>query len=643
MYEIQPDDENLDGLRRAFIPSGTQRGVAYRITRRIGQGGMAVVMLSERSSDAGTSPAVLKILKPEFVLDAGDDARLVFQKEATSLHQLNQRVPPSPHVVQLLDHGEIEVRFKGRPVLLGWLGLEHVHGGAEGTTLEQRVKRSIERTKSAFDPLRAADAIRCIGRGLSAVHSVGVIHRDVKPNNVLCTGFGAQELMKIADFGLARPAGIAATFGGAVVGTLGYAPPEQLLGDMAGTRPSSDVFGFAAVIFHLLTGDEYFTISSVGQGIRVIQMPARRRIADGTRVCPAIKQNPAACEIIDRALARATDLDPAVRQQTPDELTTQVLEALYSLPALQSTTVNRLPQANRTQGQRWSWQWRHRPWPDRVVESASWSAEGRCLATTTHGLAYWNGTDWRHDIAPGEIGFRGVERQSASSWLVTRGNKLYRYGEDGLREVAGAGVSSLQFERASGSLDDLLVLAGSSSGNCSLTGLGPSGWLRTVPLPDVAAINSLTRLSPTSWLVAGRLRSNVGLIARYRPLDGVLTPLSVPHTGAFFHASADVERGTFVVVGTDGWLVFDNGDQLGSERLSIQPSSAIIDTDGTFWIGGAGAVLRRLPDTPAISESAWQASDAAPTVGMLADSGLVLCVTADGAVLEGHVREPESA
>ncbi len=180
MHELHADDADLDGLLRAVVSSSADPNISYSILRRIGSGAMAVVMLAERRSATGTSPIVLKILTPSFVLEAGNAADLVFQKEATALAQLSQRVPRTPNVVHLLDHGALPIRFQDRPLSLSWLALELVHGGSEGTTLDQRVTRSIERTGAAFDPLRAADAIRSIGLGLSAVHSVGVIHRDMK-------------------------------------------------------------------------------------------------------------------------------------------------------------------------------------------------------------------------------------------------------------------------------------------------------------------------------------------------------------------------------------------------------------------------------------------------------------------------------
>ena len=116
-----------------------------------------------------------------------------------------------------------------------------MHGGVEGTTLEDRVTGSIERTGVAFDAARAAHALKCLAAGLTAIHGVGVVHRDLTPGNVLCCGFGEAEILKISDFGIARPQGLTATFGGIPVGTLGYAAPEQCLPDSKGTGPFTGI------------------------------------------------------------------------------------------------------------------------------------------------------------------------------------------------------------------------------------------------------------------------------------------------------------------------------------------------------------------------------------------------------------------
>src|SRR5262249_43388963 len=131
----------------------------------------------------------------------------------------------TPFVVRFIDTGTYPIVSNGVTVEVPWVVVEYVHGGVEGTTLSERVEQSIQSTGAAFDPARAGHAIECLASGLAAVHEVGVIHRDIKPDNVLCCGSGDGEIFKLADFGVARPAGIA-TFTGAIVGTPGFVAPE---------------------------------------------------------------------------------------------------------------------------------------------------------------------------------------------------------------------------------------------------------------------------------------------------------------------------------------------------------------------------------------------------------------------------------
>jgi eukaryotic-like serine/threonine-protein kinase len=89
-------------------------------------------------------------------------------------------------------------------------------------SLWDRIRYSVHATGYAFDPERAAHAIDCLALGLDAMHEIGVINRDIKPASVLWCGFGEDEIFKLADFGLARPAETHATFGGTCVGTPGF-------------------------------------------------------------------------------------------------------------------------------------------------------------------------------------------------------------------------------------------------------------------------------------------------------------------------------------------------------------------------------------------------------------------------------------
>ncbi len=209
MISLDVDDDALGAMEGATVASQFDAGVAYRLERVLGVGGMGVAFFAMRVAPDGESSVVMKLVKPSVVRASGQAATLLVSKEAVALGRLNERVPATPFVVRLIDTGTVDTLVGGQPVTLPWLAVEYVHGGPEGTTLEERVKFSVRYSQAAFDPERAVAAVEALGAGLAAIHEVGVIHRDLTPGNVLCCGAGEDEIFKIADFGIARPSGMA--------------------------------------------------------------------------------------------------------------------------------------------------------------------------------------------------------------------------------------------------------------------------------------------------------------------------------------------------------------------------------------------------------------------------------------------------
>jgi serine/threonine protein kinase len=244
---------------------------------------------------------------------------MIVQKEAVALGRLNERVPPTPFVVRLVDTGAAPMGGVDRQPT-PWLAVEYVHGGIEGTTLEDRIAYGIERTGFAFEANRAAHLVRCLAAGMLAIHGVGVIHRDLTPGNILCCGFGEAEIFKISDFGIARPQGLNATFGGVPVGTVGYAAPEQTMPDAVGVGSYTDVFSLACVIYFALTGEHYFNANTPIQAMTLMRDKKRRSILEARHLAPELRQRAEACRGIDQLLARATSIEPDRRPQEGQEL-----------------------------------------------------------------------------------------------------------------------------------------------------------------------------------------------------------------------------------------------------------------------------------------------------------------------------------
>jgi len=259
---VDDDLRSLIGVTVDASPTpGAAPGVAkvrFRLDHPLGEGGTGVAFLAMRITEEGDSPHVVKVFRPMLLLKAPEIAEVSRRKEHTAMRRLNERVPPSPYIVRLIDTGDIDVTYKEAPVVLPWIASEYINGGLEGTTLTERIARAIEATGVSFEPERVLRAMRCITEGIAAIHEVGVIHRDIKPDNILLCGFAEDEISKITDFGVAKATGLEMTFGPQPVGTIGYAAPEQLGLLQAPTTEATDVFALGVLLYKMLAADDYF-------------------------------------------------------------------------------------------------------------------------------------------------------------------------------------------------------------------------------------------------------------------------------------------------------------------------------------------------------------------------------------------------
>lgn len=655
MDSSSPADDNVLQAIGTEIRSNVSPDVVYHLGRRVGEGGMSIAYLALRTCPQGSAPVVVKVLRPRFVLRFGEAALLSIQKEAVALGRLNERVPPTPFVVRLIDVGSMKTLPGQRALEIPWIAVEFVNGGAEGTTLADRVAHSVTETGYGFDPARASHATDCLTKGLIAVHEAGVIHRDIKPENVLCCGFGDDEIFKVADFGVARPEGVAATFGGTTVGTPGYAAPELIVMDQRMIGPSSDVFGLAAVIYFMLTGDAYFPVRTVSDAILAIQSPVRRSLLDSNRLVPDLRDRASSCRAIDQLLARATAALPSERPRDAQSFAASLLAAMHTesrrrRPAPRRREHDpRIARAPSVSG--WSWMTRQLPSDDFVVRSVAWDGDGRCLAATSAGLIFWDGTRWVPVTTDGAANPRAVRfthRVAAGRWLVgSDDGTLAIYTSAGPRETVRLSDSTLRVELFSGNLDDLGILASrDDQGALSLHALVGRRWLKPLPLDDVAVITSSARVGDATWMIAGRNHRGGGVAALYAPLEWSFQPIETPKVRAFLACGGHPDLSVGVVGGADGMMLYI--DQTGTWVESIRDdrdlSAVAVDTSGTCWAGAAGKVWCRLPNQGAEStwDCVWQDPTwEAPIVSMFAEVDLVLGVTADGGIIEARPVELE--
>jgi serine/threonine protein kinase len=203
----------------------------YRIQRLIGRGGMGAVYLAD--DEVLKELVALKVISSAF---AGDEAAMIgrFRREAAAARKVS-----SPAVIRIHDLGE------ARPGLL-YLSMEYFAGRTLSEVITQR----------GVVPLDdARDYLRQICEGLEAAHQAGVVHRDLKPGNVL---IGERGVVKIIDFGLATTTfgeGLTAT--GTILGTPHYMAPEQVRGKSVDAR--SDIYALGALAYHLVCGRPPFS------------------------------------------------------------------------------------------------------------------------------------------------------------------------------------------------------------------------------------------------------------------------------------------------------------------------------------------------------------------------------------------------
>lgn len=617
-------------------------GVQYRLERVLGLGGTAIAYFATRFSAEGESPAVVKVIQPRIAVDSGETALTIVKKEAVALGRLNEQVPPTPHVVRLMDTGTTEYEYFGRRLNLPWIALEYVHGGGEGTTLEQRVEYAVKHTNYGFDTERAARVIDSLAKGLSEIHAVGVVHRDLTPGNVLCCGSGDTELYKISDFGIARPAGLAATFGDAIVGTPGYVAPEQLGGNSP-LSTQSDIFSFAAIVYFLLTGQRYFDVSSPTQALVAVGTPTRRSLLEAATLSPELRERDAACQAIDMALARATAPNPSERPRSATLFAQSLLpwlapESAGIKPSRRWITSMDLLQ--HVPEQSTSWVVRHPPGADRLLTSVAWNGSGHCLAASTQGLVYWDGTHWAP--VPGETlhslgAVRFVRRLTPTTWLVGgEHGELVEYSRDGTRELARLPDPSLRIVDAHGELSDLAVVAVEDVHRQPwVVGVAARRFMRPMRVDGAASLSAIARIDDVRWLLAGRSSAGRSFAAIYQPLDFSIVPIEAPDGRALLAAASRPERRLALAVGSDGGIVRVERDKSEAVNVEGRPDLAAvaIDVVGNEWAAGAGCIWANRAHRGwkrAWDNSTWRP----PFISLLAETGMLVAVTVDSGVLE---------
>jgi serine/threonine protein kinase/ketosteroid isomerase-like protein len=291
----------------------------YEIVAPLGSGGMGAVYRARRVL-IGDEVAV-KVLHSRLT----GDEKLVerFRREARAAAQLHH-----PNVVTIHDYGEA----RGRDGF-AYIVMELVRGES---------LRDILKREGRLEPRRAVSLMRDVCAGVGAAHRRGIVHRDIKPDNIIVTPEDEDhpaESVKVVDFGIAKLRDLAAegstlTEAGMMVGTLFYMSPEQCKGEPLDSR--ADVYSLGAMLHEMLAGAPPFTASNITSMIFKHVGEPPPPLPEGLAITPALRA----------AVLRALSKDPDARPRDASEFSREIQSALSAAPAEPTTaSVDTTPSA----------------------------------------------------------------------------------------------------------------------------------------------------------------------------------------------------------------------------------------------------------------------------------------------------------
>ncbi len=271
----------------------------YRVRSRLGSGGMADVYLAEDQL-LGRSLAV-KVLHHHFAEDQEFVER--FRREASSAAGLSH-----PNIVGIFDRGEWDGTY--------YIAMEYVPG---------RSLKELVREQGPLDPVVAIDIVTQILQAARFAHARGVIHRDLKPHNVILDEEGRA---RVTDFGIAQAGASDMTMTGSIMGTAQYLSPEQAQGHAVSA--ASDLYAVGVILYELLTGAVPFD-GDTAVAIAFKQVSAQPPAPSTT--------NPATPVVLDEIVLRALAKDPAVRYASAEEFIAALSAARERLPVGAATAI----------------------------------------------------------------------------------------------------------------------------------------------------------------------------------------------------------------------------------------------------------------------------------------------------------------
>jgi eukaryotic-like serine/threonine-protein kinase len=306
--EIQANDNH---------PLGEQITRDYKILRLLGKGGMGDVYLAEQLR-VGRRRVALKVLNDSFATNL-DMARR-FENEASSAGRINHRNVVTVYESRITDEGQM------------YVAMEFVEGKSLSEFLREQGDLPLD---------KVVDITKQMCAGLAAAHKLGIIHRDIKPDNIMLAEEDGSQVVKLLDFGIARLSetdpSIGQTRAGVIMGTPTYMSPEQAMGktgDKIDAR--SDIYALGIVIHQMLTGHVVFKASSPLEIIR-------KHISEQPQSLKHWRPDLTIPEAVEEVVLKALQKNRELRQQTVTELAVELEAAASGISPSASVSQKDMP------------------------------------------------------------------------------------------------------------------------------------------------------------------------------------------------------------------------------------------------------------------------------------------------------------
>ncbi|MGZ3422027.1 MAG: serine/threonine-protein kinase, partial [Polyangiales bacterium] len=691
------------GAALARALSGTSLGDRWIVEGLLGVGGMGVVLGATDGPDG--APVVAKVIAPQLAPAQWAAFVKASRREALALRRLSDRRPPSPYIVRFFDEGEVEVpvkqkvstnSFADETIPIRYLILEYVDGGPQGTTLHDRIHRSLKETGKGFAPARARRILRHIARALSDIHAERLIHRDLKPTNVLIAGTPGEEVAKVTDFGIVRVQDDASTTGVVAV-SVGYSAPEQYVPGNQLVGPQSDIFSFGALAYEVLTGCALFP-QEAQAALVAARRPTRHSLLDAPTVHPSYQHAVEQVQAIDKLIAQATwpkidgrpqdvrelwrslDAQLAGIEQIvapTSEAAAVVRMSQATMPALRAeiiaglsgaTAQARVPDATTIPREEpWHWRLRGRDEGPTAVKDVALGEDGKALAVGDGGVRFWDGGAWLEIPLPEGIArdaFTCVARLDPDRYALAGKGGLLAFLTRGNWQMLRGADSTIEYTALWGNEQGMLVAAGKRPGRSAVIWCARGGeWLPPKKLPGVRAIRSIAPLAGivagTSAIAAGdalprdpsapgsgggeslvgalvRVHTTTGDLVDLRPADGEMPRISAVATSRF---------GEAVVVGAGGFAARVSfapaGADIRPERVETRHDleGVRFDAASQVWAVASGRIVARTiasDGRPVWRRIWWGAGDGPSLIRVHAAADRLLAFSREGLVVEGR-------